>query len=168
MRTWKHSHNNKYICYLPRTRKYIQYQINNKNIEVLSMRYNVDINEIEKVLSLGEVWEEYIHNSETNSILNWDLFHKLNDGHPIDLEIKDDFSSYCPECEGCGEEGCCSPLKCKFSGDCSYMQTNLNHLSFAYKMYNWIEEELYEVLPEDMKEKFDKVWDTTYDEIYNK
>jgi hypothetical protein len=85
---------------------------------------------------------------------------------PIDLELKDDYSPYCPECSGCGEEGCCSPLKCKFSGNCSYMETNLNHLKFGYRMFDWVERELYDKLPKELQEEFDNVWDSTYDYTY--
>ena len=74
-------------------------------------------------------------------------------------------SPYCPVCDGCGEEGCCSPMMCKQSPDGYYCKSYLKDLKFGYKMYNYIIELVGD--DEKYKERIDKLWDETYDEIYS-
>ena len=73
---------------------------------------------------------------------------------------------YCPVCEGCGEEGCCSPLRCQQSKDGHHCQTYLKDLKFGYLMY----EDLYALAIKDKKRNkkaLDKLFDKNYDKIYN-
>lgn len=73
---------------------------------------------------------------------------------------EENYSPYCKECEACGEEGCCSPLQCKFNGKGEYCEGYLTDLKFGYELCD----ELYEILVNDKKYKdkaeelFDKLW----------
>jgi hypothetical protein len=69
-------------------------------------------------------------------------------------------------CDGCGEEGCCSPMFCEQSPDGHYCKTYLKDLRFGYQMYKHIIELVGE--DEKYKEQIDKMWDETYDKIYRK
>lgn len=73
-------------------------------------------------------------------------------------------SGYCPECESCGEEVCCSPVNCKYVEKGFYCETNLRHLKFGYVMYNI----LYDMVHGDpkYKDRIDKAWDEKWDEFY--
>lgn len=83
-------------------------------------------------------------------------------------EDKETYSPYCPVCEGCGEEGCCSPMMCRQDPNGSYCQSYLNDLKFGYKMYN----QIMEMLEEDQEknkeilEKIEKIFIDTYEKIY--
>lgn len=74
-------------------------------------------------------------------------------------------TSYCDVCNGCGEEGCCSPIKCTQSPDGKYCQTYLKDLKFGYTMSL----ELLELIKNDpkYKDEIDKIFDKTYGKIYN-
>ena len=54
---------------------------------------------------------------------------------------------------------------CKQSPDGYYCKSYLKDLKFGYKMYN----HLIELVGDDerYKERIDKLWDETYDEIYS-
>ncbi len=70
-------------------------------------------------------------------------------------------SLYCPVCDACGEEGCCSPLRCKQSPDGDYCNSYLRDLQFGYSMYT----QLYDFIPKD---KLEEVYDKTYERFYGK
>lgn len=55
-----------------------------------------------------------------------------------------EYSPYCPVCDGCGEEGCCSPLRCKQDEHGQYCKTYLNDLKFAYLMYEDLAKKIFE------------------------
>jgi hypothetical protein len=74
---------------------------------------------------------------------------------------------YCSECNSCGEEGCCSPLKCKQSPNGEYCSSNLTHLKFGYHMNMWMTNNLLNLIPKELKEKYDQEWDNSYDRFYN-
>ncbi len=78
--------------------------------------------------------------------------------------MENKYDPYCPVCSGCGEEGCCSPLMCKQSPDGHYCESYLQDLHFAYRMYNWIDQNI-EFTPEQ-KEAINKVWNEIYDKTY--
>lgn len=84
------------------------------------------------------------------------------------MSTEETYSPYCPVCEGCGEEGCCSPMLCKQDPGGSYCETYLRDLKFGYKMHN----KIMEMLEEDQEknkeilESIQKIFDITYDEIY--
>lgn len=73
-------------------------------------------------------------------------------------------SPYCPVCDACGEEGCCSPLMCEQSPAGDYCEWYLRDLKFAYKMYQWMEQNI--VLTPEQKQLLDEEWDKAYDQIY--
>lgn len=82
----------------------------------------------------------------------------------INIESNNNYSPYCKVCSSCGEEGCCSPIKCKYVKNGEYCQNYLNDLKFSYLMYN----DIYSLLKDDqeskekIKEIFDKNWTTIY------
>lgn len=68
---------------------------------------------------------------------------------------------YCPVCESCGEEGCCSPLMCSQSKDGYYCKGYLKDLKFGYLMYK----DIYDFVPKDkIDEIFDKNWEKIYEQ----
>lgn len=78
--------------------------------------------------------------------------------------IETEYSPYCPVCDGCGEEGCCSPMHCQQSSDGQYCKTYLKDLKFGYLMYDQImalvgKDETY-------KAQIDNIFHETYDRIY--
>lgn len=92
-----------------------------------------------------------------------------NDAHSIISArgkkiLAQDYNPYCPVCESCGEEGCCSALSCKQDPNGSYCETYLKDLKFGYLMYK----DLYELISEDPKhsEKLEEIFDTNYDIVY--
>lgn len=82
------------------------------------------------------------------------------------MSNKEDQSPYCPECNACGEEGCCSPLMCKQSENGDYCARYLKDLQFGYHMHEWLEKNLIEGLSPEMKEKYNEEWDKAYDLFY--
>ena len=80
------------------------------------------------------------------------------------------FSPYCKKCDSCGEEGCCSPLRCfanwKRPSGCKYGETYRKDLILAYLMYDElsriIDDSGDEKLQRLAKEKFDKIFDEVY------
>lgn len=112
---------------------------------------------------MAETLDEFINNQqdldpEFNKIIE-DNFWELTDN-------KDTSSPYCPICEACGEEGCCSATACKQHPDGSYCGSYLKDLKFGYIMNKFFENEIAEHLSEDLKTKFNAEWDRVYDEIY--
>ena len=85
---------------------------------------------------------------------------------PLDNEnIEEEYTSpYCPVCDACGEDGCCSAMSCQQHPDGHYCKTYLRDLKFGYRMYK----ELMRLIEDDKKykEQVDKIWDETYDGIY--
>lgn len=54
----------------------------------------------------------------------------------IQFEESENFNPYCPVCNSCGDDGCCSAIHCKQSPNGHYCATYLADLKFAYLMYN--------------------------------
>ena len=75
-------------------------------------------------------------------------------------------SVYCPVCESCGEEECCSPLICQHVEGGSYCKTNLRHLKLGYLLAEYLQNNLYSKLPEELKKEYDDKWHEFYDEIF--
>lgn len=73
-------------------------------------------------------------------------------------------SLYCPVCESCGEDGCCSALNCMHTPNGYYCETYLNELKFGYKMYH----QLIKLVEDDERYKklIDKIWNDTYDDQF--
>ena len=81
---------------------------------------------------------------------------------PIESE-EDTYSPYCPDCEACGESGCCSPLMCNHTENGRYCKGYLKELQFGYHMYRWFEKNLLEHLPIEKIDEYDKECDEAYD-----
>jgi hypothetical protein len=165
MITWKNDDNQRYITFNPDTNKIYSYSITGETVN-LSIKNNINFEDIVKVLESSGEWVIDQSDNDTNSILNWDLFQKMNGDVKIDTEYFDEITTLCPECFGCGQEGCCSPLNCTMKGSCGYRETNLQHLKFGYRMYNYMEEEIIPHLPLDVQDKITERWDEIYDKVY--
>ena len=73
---------------------------------------------------------------------------------------------YCPVCDSCGEDGCCSALSCKQDPNGDYCETYLKELKFAYSMYKF----LMDLVSEDpkYKDEIDEKWDSEWDKFFDK
>lgn len=80
--------------------------------------------------------------------------------------MSDNESPYCPICDACGEDGCCSALNCEQHPDGDYCTTYLRDLKFGYKMNRWFENNLEHKLPKELQEEYNRVWDKVWDETY--
>ena len=78
----------------------------------------------------------------------------------------ENYSPYCPICDSCGVEGCCSPMACQQHPDGDYCKSYLRDLKFAYVMNRWFENNLLDQLTEEQKDAYNKEWDTAYDKVY--
>lgn len=84
------------------------------------------------------------------------------------MKKEESYNPYCPVCNGCGEDGCCSAFNCQQSPDGSYCSTYLKDLKFGYYMHNLISkkiydnEEKYKELIEYIENEFDKAYDRIY------
>lgn len=79
-------------------------------------------------------------------------------------DCTNEYSPYCSECSGCGDEGCCSPLMCKQSPNGNYCGTYLNDLKFGYKMHL----DIMKLISDDerYKKQIDELYDKNYDLVY--
>jgi hypothetical protein len=79
-------------------------------------------------------------------------------------EDEENYSPYCPDCEACGEEGCCSALCCKHTETGHYCRGYLRDLKFGYAMYK----DVYKLIPEDEKTQaeFDRIWNENFEIFY--
>lgn len=86
-------------------------------------------------------------------------------------------SSYCELCGGCGEDGCCSYLKCFKSlienPKCDYGETYLKDAQFADKLYtlgfNIIQKlKNHQLTSDEAVEEYENEYDIIWNEIYNK
>jgi hypothetical protein len=73
------------------------------------------------------------------------------------------YSPYCKKCESCGETGCCRPTLCQGGEGCEYPEVNLNELKLGWSMHRYFENEIWPHLPEELKAKYNAVWDIEYD-----
>lgn len=78
----------------------------------------------------------------------------------------ENYSPYCPICDSCGVEGCCSPMACQQHPDGDYCKSYLRDLRFGYVMNRWFENNLLDQLTEEQKDAYNKEWDTAYDKVY--
>ena len=81
-------------------------------------------------------------------------------------QTNNNYSPYCPVCDGCGEDGCCSAMCCEQHPDGSYCATYLKDLKFGYKMDKWIADNLYHKMPKELQAEYDLAWDEIWDKIY--
>jgi hypothetical protein len=75
--------------------------------------------------------------------------------------MSEEDSPYCKECGSCGEDGCCSALKCAYNNMVKkstglYCEHNFKELEFSYKL----SDALYEKYED--KEIFDKIFNEVY------
>ena len=72
--------------------------------------------------------------------------------------------SYCPECDACGEEGCCPGSLCKKNSNnkCLYGETYALDYDYNHKMTN----ELYEQLVKHDKASAERIQGEVWDSIY--
>jgi len=84
------------------------------------------------------------------------------------MEVKETYNPYCPVCDGCGEDGCCSAMHCEQSPEGSYCETYLRDLKFGYFMHNLIIEKIYNEKEKykELIEFFKEAVDTNYNKIY--
>ena len=75
-------------------------------------------------------------------------------------------SPYCPICSACGVEGCCSALACQQNPDGDYCDGYLKDLRFGYAMNEWVTKNLYDKMPQDLKDQYDKEWHESYKQFY--
>lgn len=93
----------------------------------------------------------------------------VHDAHKI-ISVKgqkvlaENYNPYCPVCESCGHDGCCTPISCKQDPNGAYCETYLQDLKFGYLMYK----DLYELISDDPdhSEKLEQIFDTNYDIVY--
>ena len=113
------------------------------------------------ITSINEVGQVYLCEVDWNG-------EKIYSGHFFDdAKIYEEYlDPYCPICTGCGEEGCCSPLKCKQSPDGYYCESYLRDLKFGYKMY----EDIYDLIPKDEEtnKKIDEIFNKNFEKYYVK
>lgn len=76
------------------------------------------------------------------------------------------YDPYCPACGGCGEEGCCSPLMCQQDEKGSYCSGYLKDLKFGYYMNQYFEQNIWNRMPEDLKEEYDQEFDKALEKFY--
>lgn len=82
------------------------------------------------------------------------------------MSEQEPYNPYCPVCEGCGEEGCCSPIHCKQTPEGRYCEGYLRDLKFGYAMNEFFQEKIWGRMSEELKEEYDKEWDKVYDRFY--
>jgi hypothetical protein len=97
------------------------------------------------------------------STLTLSLANPSLEGSLDPIEVEDTYSPYCPDCEACGETGCCSPLMCNHTENGNYCKGYLKELQFGYHMHRWFEKHLLEHLPIEKIDEYDKEWDEAYD-----
>lgn len=81
-------------------------------------------------------------------------------------EIEDfinDYSPYCSECGACGESGCCPAYMCTMDDRCDYKQTYLREFRERYSLVEEFYEKIYDKLPQDLKEEWDKIENTNWE-----
>ena len=77
-------------------------------------------------------------------------------------------SPYCKECDACGHEGCCSPLRCKFKGNCDYGESYLLDLKCGYQSWEIFYNTVYQNLPDEFKKQVDDISERMVEEWYSK
>ena len=80
------------------------------------------------------------------------------------MNKEEEYNPYCPICDSCGEDGCCSATSCKQHPEGKYCETYLKELKFGYLMYH----KLSELIDGDEKyqSEVDKIWDELYDKVF--
>ena len=72
---------------------------------------------------------------------------------------------YCPVCDGCGHEMCCSPLICQQSPEGTECRTYLKDLKFGYDSFMRLYEYLWSNHP-DLKEELENFHKIQLDKWY--
>jgi hypothetical protein len=77
-----------------------------------------------------------------------------------------EYSPYCPICEACGDNECCKAVHCLQHPDGTYCKTYLQDLKHAYLMNDWWYEKVYDTLSPELRAKYEKEFDMSYDRCY--
>jgi hypothetical protein len=82
--------------------------------------------------------------------------------------MEEDYNPYCPVCNSCGTEGCCSPLSCQMTEGCHYPKSYLADLKFGYAMNEWVQKNLLDekLIQKELIEKYNQQWEKDYDFFY--
>jgi len=89
--------------------------------------------------------------------------------------MKNDIPGYCPSCDSCGEEGCCSPISCahyhmvkKNDKKCHYGTTYFRDLQFSHVYSNRVSNiiEKYKDQQPEMYKEHQEMFDELYNQIY--
>jgi hypothetical protein len=70
------------------------------------------------------------------------------------MSEKENYSPYCPICEACGEDGCCSANMCKQDPNGHYCSIYTKDMKLSYNILKDLDEFL-----DDNKEKYQEVID---------
>ena len=73
------------------------------------------------------------------------------------------YSPYCPICDACGEDGCCSALSCQQHPDGDYCEGYLEELKISYRMNRFFQEKIYPHLTDEWQTLYDEQWDEEYE-----
>lgn len=81
---------------------------------------------------------------------------------------EESYNPYCPICDSCGEDGCCSALNCEQSDNGKYCGTYLKDLQFGYRMFKDLFNLIDEKGDDEMKKSLDELYDKNYDLTWEK
>lgn len=98
-------------------------------------------------------------------------------------EDEDSYSPYCPLCDACGEEGCCSHIQCirtlvESNPECEYgyayleeVEMNDKIVEMTYKLMEAVRGSIVKgvsIDAQDILNEFDEEWGKIHDEIYGR
>lgn len=81
-----------------------------------------------------------------------------------EIEDLSNYSPYCKECTACGE----SVYMCQMTDNCEYKGTYLRELKEHYSLVEEFYSKIYNKLPQDLKEEWDKIEETNWEYWYGK
>jgi hypothetical protein len=84
------------------------------------------------------------------------------------MSEEENYSPYCEICSACGETGCCPVYMCTMEDGCKYKETHLRELKESYSLMEEFYKHIYNKLPQDLKEEFDKIEDKNFEYWYGK
>jgi hypothetical protein len=110
------------------------------------------------------------------------LFSYIRESYEINKNyyFKSTYSPYCKLCDSCGEEGCCSPLRCMWKcmvtekpKKCEYGEWYAYDIKFSYLLTNMYAEQIdlfrnNKITKEQFLEDTITKWDEIYDIVYKK
>jgi hypothetical protein len=69
------------------------------------------------------------------------------------MENTENYNPYCEICNGCGEDGCCSPINCTMEDGCKYGGSYLISLKEDYLFVREFYSKIYPKLDDDLKKE---------------